>query len=214
MSSKLKFALFCTFFALCQRARAEFIFTVDQVGSNVVVTGSGTLNVSGLFNAGIGSGGPFIQPGVPDFEAGVLNALTDDYYGTGANAIQGPTSLGPGVGDIGIGLGDDVGIGRTGTFELVVPDGYTSGAALSDSATFLFTLSAIGLTPGTYVYTWGSGQTADDLKIIVNSAVPEPGSLILGPALGVLGTVRFLRRRRERPFPPGVISKQASKFAV
>jgi hypothetical protein len=48
-------------------------------------------------------------------------------------------------------------------------------------------ISGLGLTPGTYTWTWGSGATADSLEVNIPSdpsAVPAPSSLTLaGTAL-------------------------------
>jgi hypothetical protein len=52
------------------------------------------------------------------------------------------------------------------------------------------------VTPGTYVWTWGSGADADSFTLIISTAAaPEPGSLALLGA-GLAGFA-FLRRRRE-----------------
>jgi hypothetical protein len=53
-------------------------------------------------------------------------------------------------------------------------------------------LANLGLTPGTYVYSWGAGPTADSLTINVGT-VPEPASLAM---LGVSAAIALLRRRR------------------
>jgi hypothetical protein len=42
------------------------------------------------------------------------------------------------------------------------------------------TLSSLGFTPGTYIYTWGSAQTADTLIVTsipnIPTVVPEAGT--------------------------------------
>jgi len=57
---------------------------------------------------------------------------------------------------------------------------------------FDVTLAGLGATPGTYVYTWGSGRTADSFTINIG-VVPEPVSLAM---LGVPAAIALLRRRR------------------
>jgi PEP-CTERM motif len=60
---------------------------------------------------------------------------------------------------------------------------YTSGTSLSGTDTFDSTsLALLGLTDGTYTYTWGTGNHADSLTINIG-AVPEPSTwamMILG----------------------------------
>ena len=51
---------------------------------------------------------------------------------------------------------------------LIVPRGYVSGTFLSDSATYSGkTFATLGVTPGTYVWTWGTGANQNfTLKIL------------------------------------------------
>jgi hypothetical protein len=82
---------------------------------------------------------------------------------------------------------------------LIFPAGYMSGAALSDSSTYLgATISSLGLTPGAYVINWGSGDHADTLTVDVAGppAVPEPSTWAM-MALGFAG-LGFLGYRKTR----------------
>ena len=62
-----------------------------------------------------------------------------------------------------------------------MPQYYVSGSVLSASDTWSGqTFASLGLTPGTYTWTWGSGADADFFTMnIEGSAVPEPSSLLL-----------------------------------
>ena len=88
----------------------------------------------------------------------IVTGTTDSANVTFFSGFSGPTSFGSGNGDIASsGSGDLVGI--VGLFgQLSVPDGYVSGAALLSSATWNnATFASLGVTPGTYVWTWGTG---------------------------------------------------------
>ncbi len=143
------------------------------------------------------SGGISASPLIIPLEAGVLTGpvtptgtSTDGYHG-----ITGPAAFGSGgITYADSGSGDFAGVlfGPT----LDVPAGYRSGL-LSDTATYdNQTFASLGVTPGTYVWTWGSGVHADSFTLRVGAAaVPEPASLALF-AMGLAGLGMVLRSRR------------------
>jgi hypothetical protein len=182
--------------AVAPRAQAAFIATIEQVGANVVVTGSGTIDLAGL---SFGHTGNFVSGMVPlGAVLGIGSPSGDpaDIYA----GFSGPGAFGTGAGIVpsDTGSGDKVAI-EDGNSELVVPQGYVSGSALSDISTYdSATLASLGATPGTYTWTWGTGLDADSFTIQVGPAptgAPEPASLaLLGTGLAALG----LNRRRRR----------------
>ena len=110
--------------------------------------------------------------------------------------VSGPTSFGSGgLRDADSGSGDYVGIGGSrGSGSVLVPQGYVSGTALSDSMTFNNeTFSTLGVIPGTYVWTWGTGVN-QNFTLQIGAAVPDSGStfaLLFLSLAGLFGTRRF-----------------------
>ena len=178
-------------------AKASFIINIAQSGPDVVATGSGSLNVSGLTNGGTHTSviNGFIGPSGDVIE---LDTTGSQYTAYNGSIAIGPSNLGPAAsGPFTTSFtGDVVGIQPGLPGVVVVPDGYASGSALSDSATWAgTTIAGLGLTPGTYVYSWGTGPSADTLTL--NVTAPEPGSMAL-IALGGLGLAGFAVRGRSR----------------
>ena len=170
-------------------AKAALIFTFQEQGSDVVATGSGSVDLAGLSRSGediLSASGVSAQNGV----AGVAGTVAV-YTG-----IAGPDSFGPGGPVVASsGGGDAVAINGSDGF-LGVPLGYVSGAALSSSMEFVGqTFASIGLTPGKYVWNWGSGVNADSFTVQIGPrAIPEPASM-LAVGAGLLG-LRAVRRHR------------------
>jgi hypothetical protein len=159
--------------AISQPAQAAYIVTLAQQGSDTIATGSGTIDLAGLSLDPICGGTACVTPAqiVPNIaviSTGLVIPSPSQLY----NGFTGPTSFGSGdVTGPTSGSGDIVRIdGFLGL--LSVPFGYVSGSPLSDSSTYdNHTFSSLGVTPGTYVWTWGSGATADSFTLI---AVPGP----------------------------------------
>jgi len=50
----------------------------------------------------------------------------------------------------------------------------------------------LGLTPGTYVWTWGTGLENQNFTLVIGGSVPDGGTtvMLLGMAFGALGMAR------------------------
>jgi len=77
---------------------------------------------------------------------------------------------------------------------MFLPSGYVSGNPLSDMAIyFTATVASLGLTPGTYVWTWGTGLENQNVTLQIGPAgVPDGGTTVslLGCALLGLAALR------------------------
>jgi hypothetical protein len=180
-------------------AQATYIVTLVQQGSDVLATGSGTLNLASLsILPGAFSTEHSIQPNVGILFIGLpLDVNVSNY-----TEVTGTTSFGNGNRDItaNSGIGSIVGVDEitpSGARVVTVPEGYVSGTALMESTTWdNETFGSLGVTPGTYVWTWGSGATADSFTLDIPAAsVPEPDTaLLFGIALAVLVLAQTNRR--------------------
>ena len=173
-------------------AQAGYTVTLQQVGPDVVATGSGAINLHGLTFSQSVSKNPAMMSHtafpsqvaiVAAIYTGPISSSVDVYAGP-----SGPTSFGSGPrGSASSGSGDMVGISERYYFEgdfstcfLSVPAGYVSGTALSDSATYSgTTLADLGVTPGTYVWTWGTTANQNfTLEIPPFPPAPPPATNI------------------------------------
>ena len=173
-------ALVVTSLLSVRPAQADsYTVTLQQVGPNVVATGSGVINLAGLTFSNSSFAVPAIRPSFSFNYIGIHVVGCSMSTGPSSSMFQdprqgvdsyvgghGPTSFGASrffslATFASSGSGDMVGIGATSSsgsvrVALSVPRGYVSGTALSDSATYNGkTLATLGATPGTYVWTWG-----------------------------------------------------------
>jgi hypothetical protein len=177
---------------VCVQPAQAYTVTLRQVGSNVVANGSGAVNLTGLTLVGSGDGllaEIISKRGVIEMGPAVSGSL-DQYRG-----FSGPTSFESG-GPIGAGngSGDFVGIRNDTLSGLFVPAGYVSNTNLTSSATWNnATFASLGLTPGTYAWTWGTGLPNQNFTLIIGGAgVPDGGTTVslLGFALFGLTALR------------------------
>ena len=161
-------------------AQAGYTVTLQQVGPDVVATGSGAISLKGLRfskstslvpGIGIIPRNPYVDPDV-FIHTGPTSSRVDVYSGA-----TGPTTFGRGlvITSASSGSGDMVGIDVDvlGHVYISVPTGYVRGTALSDTATYSGkTFATLQVTPGTYVWKWGTGANQNfTLQILPGSNI-------------------------------------------
>ena len=169
-----------------QTSMAVITINVTQTGANVEMTMSGS--AKGL------------KPGSP--KAGSLSAGVSPrnslVVGSGINGtVNLPTTGGTPTGPFQIGssplkslptsvTGNLAGV-VFGMRELILPYGYVSGTALRGTATYANqSICSLGLTPGTYTWTWGIGASADSMIVTIASPPTRPAPTVtsITPASG------------------------------
>jgi PEP-CTERM motif len=190
-------------------ASAGYVVTLEQVGNDVVATGSGPIDPSTVLgppHLGFASTS-VIGPAIGNIGTRAIPVVTEEdvpldlYFSFN---ITGPLSFGSDINGTtaNASTGDFVGleygpVHSGGQPALVVPRGYVPNAPLSDTAIYVNrTFDSLGVTPGTYEWAWGTGANQNfTLQIGPAAAVPEPSSLLL--LGGVLAGLLVVRSRRR-----------------
>ena len=187
---------------------SPYLVTMQQVGSNVVATGSGDIDPTGLtagtFQTFSGAQIGGSDGGNPEAVVIVASGGVNQIFGA-PGSISGPTSLTPFFTLADSSSGDAVGL-LTGPSTdglndvLEAPIGYMPDTLLNSTSTYdNTTLANLGVTPGTYEWTWGSGvDQSFTLDIVAPSAVPLPAALpLFATGLGVIGLFGWRRKRKN-----------------
>jgi hypothetical protein len=153
-------------------ARAGYVVDLTQQGSDVVATGSGAIDLSGLKFFLPVAQNTSLRPGSGEINTGQKNVLSDVYL-----RVTGPASFGSGGFTIASsGSGDLVGIEGAGG-SLLVPFAYVSDSPLSDTATYTGqTFMSLGVTPAATSGHGGQGRTRTSRSSLEPpSRNPRPG---------------------------------------
>ncbi len=173
------------------------VLTAQPIGSAVVISGGGTLDLSSWSPSGAAGLNPWVN-NAGSVGVGPIGSGIDLYSGSAFDAagLAGSTSgfgspfLGTLWADSGTGDAIGIGVGSGPAGNILVPNGY-SGATLAGSATFLNeSITSLGLVAGTHMWTWNTASGGSDFFTFI--IVPTPG--VLGAV--AIASVGCVRRRR------------------
>lgn len=159
---------------------------VESNGDVVASTSGGTLDLSSLVYYGTSNAGGVVNPEYGGFRIGsggfdlyAGGALQKGILGTGSHTFS-TFDTGSSVGFSGLLPG------------VSVPEGYVSGNPIDPASSTWQSesLQSLGLSSGSYLFSWGTGQNADSITLRV---IPEPSAVLLA-GLGAIGL--FSARRR------------------
>ena len=147
--------------------------TITQSGPNVVWSGSGSFNLTDLALVGSAPITSGFSTNQAIWIAGATltpPGSTGQQYGGASLTYPTTFALGTQTGGPSATTGSMFGVltggvsGRT----IVVPDGYVSGTSISGSTTYASqTISSMGLSGGTYIWSWGAGANASSLVMVI-----------------------------------------------
>jgi hypothetical protein len=173
--------------------QASFVYYVEQSGSSVIFTGSGSFNTSGTATGGIGA--PLVTSANSNqIVTGSTSITTGTPVGTLSNWWF-PLVVNPSPPALSTLVGSKTAASSTGpqmTFQsnnlLLLPTSYVSNSVFTTTAVFEnSTLADFGWTAGTYAspfvnrtYTLTNGETVQFV------GVPEPSNFVLAAVSGLL----------------------------
>jgi hypothetical protein len=194
--SKSALAAMLALTGISGRADAAVVINLQEVGSDVVASASGSADLTDLTLIATTI---LFAPGevTPKRGGATVGDPGETHFYKGAD---GPISFGTGgQTEASAGSGDFVGVFAVSAFAqspiILFPKNYISGTSLTGSSVFENqSLKSLGLDVGQYAYTWGSGADADSLTI--NVGVPEPSTwAMMGLGFAAFGLAGFRRRR-------------------
>ena len=177
-------------------AQAVVTLTFAQVGNDVVLTSSGSLNLTNAVFIGNIQASGFVNPSGGSLAVGGgISNIGEAHRLTSPAVTFGTGGFLDGTPDVGLLFGLQA--STLGTGFVYVPQGYVNGSALSGSTTFANrTFTSLGLTAGTYNFSIPS----DTITLIVPGtgagAVPEPSTWAM-MLIGFGGIGYSMRRRRK-----------------
>jgi hypothetical protein len=195
---RLRFTMAALLLSCWSSAHAVYTISILETGGNVVMTGSGSINTTGMVSSGsnVCNGATGVGAITPDVICVGPGTASPTYGGVVSPAVSGLTSGGTFFADSYTGV--PVFVART---NLILPTGYTSGAPLANSSTYNGkTFASLGLTPGTRTFSLTSGDTiVIHIGPVATVAVPTVGAyglMALASLLAMAGTLATRRRQR------------------
>jgi hypothetical protein len=166
-------------------AQAAFVVVLQEEAGNVIATGSGAFDLADLTKTGTFNDVAQISPSSGAIGTGPTVGSEDYYMPPIGFGVSGPSNFGGGfLTPASSGSGDLVGFDPSLPEPIRVPSGYVSESPLAGASTYdNQTFASLGVTAGIYMWTWGSGSTADsftlDIVAPAPSTVPEPSTWIM-----------------------------------